>query len=92
MFGLIIYFVSCLYIAKANVAVRSKIKGKIALEYIAWLVFIILYIPYSLFFPAWLSEYLVVWERTPNLTAAMIILGAVVSAIAMLKAGRVNAT
>jgi len=92
MFGLSIYFLSCIYIAKANVAVRGKIKGKVILEYIAWLVFIILYIPYSIFFPAWLSEYLVVWERTPDLTAAMIILGCVASAIAIFKAGPVNVT
>jgi hypothetical protein len=91
-FGLIIYFFSCIYIAKVNVAVRNKIKGKVALEYIAWLVFIILYIPYSFFFPAWLSEYLMVWERTPNLTATMLGLGMVVSVLAMFKGGRINAT
>ena len=71
---------------------RGKIKGKIVLEYISAIVFIVLYIPYSFFFPAWLSEYLVVWERTSDITAIMIIFGVVVSALAMLKAGRINAT
>ena len=51
-----------------------------------------LYLPYSFFFPAWLSEYFAVWERTPNLTAFMLILGMVVSAIGLFKAGRINAT
>lgn len=92
MFGFIVYFLSCIYIAKANVTVRSKIKGKVVLEYIVWLAFIILYIPYSIFFPAWLSECLVVWERTPDLTAAMIILGCGVSAIAIFKAGPIHVT
>lgn len=71
---------------------RGKIKGKIVLEYIAAIAFIVLYIPYSFFFPAWLSEYLAVWERTSDITAIMIIFGVVVSALAMLKAGRINAT
>lgn len=72
--------------------IRAQIKGKIVLEYIAALVFIALYIPYTFFFPTWLSEYLVVWERTSDITAIMILFGVVVSALAMLKAGRINAT
>ncbi|MEP2651401.1 MAG: hypothetical protein ABJH06_05330 [Paraglaciecola sp.] len=72
--------------------IRGKIKGKIVLEYVAAIFFIVLYIPYSFFFPAWLSEYLVVWERTSDNTAIMIIFGVVVSSLAMLKAGRINAT
>lgn len=90
--GVLIYIFSCFYIAKLNVNVRSHIKGKIVLEYISAIVFIALYIPYSFFFPTWLSEYLSVWERTSDITAIMILFGVVVSALAMLKAGRINAT
>jgi len=91
-FGIIIYYFSCVYIAKANVAIRKNIRGKIFLEYIAWIIFIVLYLPYSFFFPAWLSEYLAVWERTPNSTTFMLFFGMVVSVIGMFKAGRINAT
>ncbi|ATG79661.1 hypothetical protein [Pseudoalteromonas sp. 1_2015MBL_MicDiv] len=72
--------------------IRAQIKGKIVLEYIAALIFIALYIPYSFFFPTWLSEYFVIWERTSDITAMMILFGVVVSALAIFKAGRLNAT
>lgn len=72
--------------------IRGKIKGKIVLEYVAAILFIALYIPYSFLFPTWLSEYLLVWERTSDITAIVILFGVVVSALAMFKAGRINAT
>jgi hypothetical protein len=32
------------------------------LEYVVWLLFITLYIPFSFFFPAWLTEYVALWQ------------------------------
>lgn len=51
-----------------------------------------LYLPYSFFFPAWLSEYFSVRDRTPNLTTFMLVFGMVVSALAMFKPRRMYAT
>ena len=90
--GIVLYVASCLYIAKLNVVVRRKILGKLVFEYVAWLLFIIIYIPYSIFFPAWFSESLALWQRTPNTTAVMILFGVTVMVFGVYKGGRIDAT
>lgn len=90
--GVVLYIVSCVWIAKLNVIVRRKVLGKSVLEYFAWLVFIVTYIPYSFFFPAWLGESLALWQRTQSTTLVMIFFGIVVSVFSFYKGGRVNAT
>ena len=90
--GIVLYVASCVYLAKLNVIVRRKILGKLVFEIVAWLLFIMIYIPYSFFFPAWLSESLALWQRTQNTTSAMILFGVVVSVFGMYKGGRINAT
>jgi hypothetical protein len=90
--GSIVYFSSCIYLAKINIQLRRKIRGKIPLEYLMWFVFIIIYIPYSFYFPAWLTEYFPIWQRTQNTTMIMLFIGMVVSVYCLFKAGRINET
>lgn len=89
---MIFYITSCIFIAKANVLVRRKVLGNLAAEYVLWIVFIVIYIPYSFFFPAWLSEVLEIWRRTENTTILMLSIGMVVSILGLYKGGKVNAT
>lgn len=90
--GMILYVASCIYLAKFNTRVRRKVNGTLLLEYIAWLLFIIVYIPYSFYFPAWLSESLAPWQRTSNTTTMMLFFGMAVSVFGLYKGGRINAT
>ena len=90
--GIVLYIASCIGIAKCNVIVRRKVFGNLVFEYVAWLLFIVIYIPYSIFFPAWLSESLALWHRTQNTTLAMIIFGTVVCVFGIYKAGRIDGT
>ncbi len=90
--GMVLYIASCIYLAKLNARVRRKINGKLLFEYIAWLLFIVVYIPYSFYFPAWLSENMELWQRTPNTTIMMLFIGIAVSGFGLYKGGRINAT
>lgn len=89
--GIILYIVTCIFIAKFNARVRIKLKGNIFFEYIAWILFIFIYIPYSFFFPAWLSESMELWQRTPDATMIMILFGAAISAIGIYKGEKISA-
>ncbi len=90
--GIILYIASCVFIARLNVMVRLKISGNLIFKYVAWLVFVVIYIPYSFFFPAWLSESVALWQRTQNTTMAMLFFGMAVSIFGLYKGGRINAT
>jgi hypothetical protein len=88
--GMMLYVVSCILIVRLHLKLRLKARGKLFFEYMLWFAFIVIYLPFSFFFPAWLTEYFAVWERTSTTTMTMLFLGVLVSASCLFKYGRVR--
>ena len=88
--GMLLYLVSCILIVRLHLKLRLKASGKSLFEYMLWFAFIVIYLPFSFFFPAWLTEYFAVWERTSNSTMMMLFLGMVVSVVCLFKYGRAS--
>ena len=72
-----------------NFAKRKTLR--VLLEYGVFVLFILIEIPFSIFFPAWISEKLAVIERTPNTTASLIVFGCVVLAFSVWLGNRAEA-
>lgn len=92
---IILYILICIgafrlyfYLQYLNQQKRSDSLMKNINSYLLFACFICLEIPFAIFFPAWLSEKLHVFERTPNTTMYFLIFGCVVLATAIWK-GRI---
>ncbi|MFT4805824.1 MAG: glucan phosphoethanolaminetransferase (alkaline phosphatase superfamily) [Psychroserpens sp.] len=84
------YFYVCLMIVKLHKYVAEKLKDanrnqfyKLCTQYIWALLFIVTYIPFGIFFPAWLSSKVNLIEHSTNSTAVLILLGSFTLAITM---------
>jgi hypothetical protein len=86
----LVYFGLCLAIVKFHKHIADKIKLvkrrsllNLCSQYIWFLLFIVTYIPFSIFFPVWLNAKLSIVQESQNITAVFILLGCLTLAITM---------
>ncbi len=87
IFLIIVYICVCYFAVRVIWWSRSRITAtvvsgvkRVVIEWSVSLIFLILFIPFGVFFPAWLSESMEVVERTRNITAGLILFGSAVLA------------
>tara|TARA_B110000211_G_scaffold169736_1_gene191525 strand:- start:785 stop:1102 length:318 start_codon:yes stop_codon:yes gene_type:complete len=76
------------YLQGLNQKKRDGTFVKLMNSYLLFAFFVLISLPFTIFFPAWLSEKLEVVERTPDTTMYFILFGCFVLAIAIWK-GRI---
>ena len=88
--SILVYFWSCLAVVKFHKHVSEKLKlvNRLTLinlcgQYIWFLLFIVTYIPFSIFFPAWLNAKLNIVQESQNMTTVFILSGCLTLAITM---------
>ncbi len=86
----VVYVWLCLGIVKFHKHLADKLKLvnrrsllNVFSQYIWFLLFIVTYIPFSIFFPAWLNGKLGIVQESRNVTAIFILLGCLTLAITM---------
>ncbi|AUJ69935.1 hypothetical protein [Pseudoalteromonas sp. NC201] len=86
----VVYVCLCLGIVKFHKHLADKLKLtsrhsllNVFSQYIWFLMFIVTYIPFSIFFPAWLNGKLGIVQESPNVTAIFIFLGCFTLAVTM---------
>jgi len=90
--AILVYVIACIIGVRAYFSLMSKSKIKlknsltqIISSYILFGVFVITVIPFAIFFPAWLSEKLMIIERTSTSTIILILFGCFVLALSIWK-------
>lgn len=84
------YFGCCLVAVKLHKHVADKLKTvkkqewfNLLAQYFWFLLFIVPYIPFSIFFPAWLNSQVRVLQESKNVTGILILVGCFTLAITM---------
>ena len=88
--SIFVYFYICYFFARLYFS-RKRFKkevsknklAKIITEYVFFLTFISLEIPFAFFFPAWISNKLIVTQNNPINTILLIFFGAIVLVISL---------
>ena len=86
----VVYIGICLATVKLHKHVADNLKRvnrrnllNLCSQYILFLLFIVTYIPFSIFFPAWLNAKLSIVQESQNVTTVFILLGCLTLAITM---------
>ena len=88
---ILIYTIVCIFGVRLYFYCHSTIKevrkgvSSILLSYLLFFIFVLIEIPFAIFFPAWLSAKLTIFEHSPNSTMFLLLFGVTVLALSIWK-------
>ena len=89
------YVTICFLSVNGFLLLRRKIEGskrpgfvRYTLAFVAAILFLIPWLAFGIFFPAWLSETMNIVERTPNITTGLILFGLAVVVVSTILVSR----
>jgi hypothetical protein len=93
--AIVAYVAVCYFSASWFLVLRRRIEGskpvgflRFTLAFLVAILFLIPWLAFGIFFPAWLSESMEIVERTPNVTMGFVLFGTAVVAVSTILAGR----
>ena len=95
LIAIVAYLAICYFSVNGFLVLRRRLEGskpvgflRYTLAFVVAVLFLILWLPFGIFFPAWLSESMEIVERTPNVTMGFVLFGGAVVTVLTVLAGR----